>query len=183
MISVLRPRREFKYVERDRVIEHCANEDKRPEAVIAVVSKLDTSALGWLRNVSRGIDAPTIVLTGGNPAQRETLHRYAQEIGAIDCVLREELTTVLLESVLRHARMHDELRGRYGELKQRFDLLMLGSRDGLWEWDLRNDEVSYSPRWTQLFGLDEERFEDSRPSATAIAPSARAITDALTRYR
>lgn len=43
---------------------------------------------------------------------------------------------------------------------QLFDLAMRGSQDGLWEWDLRRNEVEYSARWKALLGYAS--FELSR---------------------
>lgn len=43
---------------------------------------------------------------------------------------------------------------------QQFSLALRGSQDGLWEWDLRRNEVEYSARWKSLLGYAS--FELSR---------------------
>lgn len=43
---------------------------------------------------------------------------------------------------------------------QQFGLALRGSQDGLWEWDLRRNEVEYSARWKALLGYGS--FELSR---------------------
>jgi PAS domain S-box-containing protein len=43
---------------------------------------------------------------------------------------------------------------------QQFGLALRGSQDGLWEWDLRRNEVDYSSRWKALLGYAS--FELSR---------------------
>ncbi len=45
--------------------------------------------------------------------------------------------------------------------KERFDLAMQASNDGLWDWDLNNDKVYYSPRWKQILGYTDEELENS----------------------
>ena len=43
--------------------------------------------------------------------------------------------------------------------EERFRLAMLGTNDGLWDWDLRNDHVYYSPCWKSMLGYDQDDLE------------------------
>ncbi|MEM7307058.1 MAG: GGDEF and EAL domain-containing protein [Planctomycetota bacterium] len=55
--------------------------------------------------------------------------------------------------VLRSLRMTLASAGR-DELQSRYDALVVGARDVLWHWDVRTDQVRFSPRWAELLGLD-----------------------------
>ncbi len=41
------------------------------------------------------------------------------------------------------------------ETTERYALLIMGINDGVWDWDLRTNEVYYSPRWKVLLGYQE----------------------------
>jgi len=61
------------------------------------------------------------------------------------------------QELLDRKRFEEALR----ESEERYALAMRGSNDGLWDWNLRSNQVYYSPRWKGMIGYAESEIQDT----------------------
>lgn len=50
---------------------------------------------------------------------------------------------------------------RLAASEERLDLALRGANDGIWDWDIANGRVFYSPRWKDMLGHAEDEIGDS----------------------
>ncbi len=60
------------------------------------------------------------------------------------------------------------LAGRLREREERLGLVMRGTNDGIWDWNLATDEVYFSPRWKSMLGYGEDEIANVFASWQAL---------------
>jgi PAS domain S-box-containing protein len=61
-------------------------------------------------------------------------------------------------------RMLDQIQSRdrrLHESQQRYEVAVMGSSDGLWDWNLDTEVVYFSPRWKEIIGFAEDEMENT----------------------
>ena len=102
-----------------------------------------------------GVAAPLILLTGQGDGD---IDLAAMRAGAADYLVKGQIDAPLLERSIRYALEQSRTLQALRESEERYALSARGANDGLWVWDLRADEVYYSPRWKAMLGYKEDEI-------------------------
>ena len=84
----------------------------------------------------------------------------ALSLGANDYVTKPidfPVALARIKTQLSHKRLVEALR----ESEERYALAARGANDGLWDWNLKDNEIYFSPRWKSMLGYDEEEIGSS----------------------
>ncbi len=106
------------------------------------------------------VPARTSLISIGAPGSEDPL--ASRSSNHIDHIDTNELLAPVVSRCLMFAvqRAHD--RAALNEAHARHELSLAGANDGMWEWNLRTNQVAYSSRWMALLGLSEQEIE-ARP--------------------
>ncbi len=92
-----------------------------------------------------------------------------------------ESSQLILRDVSAQKRIENALR----ESEERFSLAIAGANDGLWDWNLKTNEVIFSPRWKSMLGYEDHELANHLSSwsdnvhADDIGSAMREVEDYL----
>ncbi len=78
----------------------------------------------------------------------------------LSSLLAMAATATIYYMFLRQQKTRLRLWRELQQEKERLDLIMRGSRDGIWDWDFRHDRIYFSSRWKSMLGYDEHEIVD-----------------------
>ena len=90
-------------------------------------------------------------------------HRAPVIVGSFVVLLTILLAALVanLQSLRQRATaMAEQMTGALAASNERFELAMAGTRDGIWDWDLKGRRLWGSPRCRQMLGYDEAELPD-----------------------
>jgi diguanylate cyclase (GGDEF)-like protein/PAS domain S-box-containing protein len=113
-------------------------------------------ALRILRKVYSAAELPVIMVTAKN--QSEDIIT-ALDLGANDYLTKPidfPVAVARISTQLAHKRAQEALK----ESEERYALAALGSNDGLWDWNISDNEVHFSARWKSMLGFQENEINN-----------------------
>jgi diguanylate cyclase (GGDEF)-like protein/PAS domain S-box-containing protein len=99
-----------------------------------------------------GPRAPVILLTGQHDYE---IDLEASALGVADYVTKQALDATGLERAIRYAISHNGALTDLASSQERYALATRAANDGIWDWDLANDQIYLSHRWHAILGLEE----------------------------
>ncbi|HLW64788.1 MAG TPA: PAS domain S-box protein, partial [Gemmataceae bacterium] len=91
----------------------------------------------------------TLISFGGRPYALGIDHEHLLDV----LISALEDIALVQENLLTEGRQRGRAEDEQSRQQKRFELMLQGSGDGLWDWDLISNEVYHSPRVLELLGL------------------------------
>ena len=130
---------------------HLAEQTKPDLILMDIKIKGSLDGIEAAEQIRSKQDIPVIYLTAF--ADEETLQR-ARITGPSGYILKpfeERELAIAIDMALYKHEMEKTLR----ESEERYMLAIQGANDGIWDWDLQQDRVYYSPRWKEIVGYQD----------------------------
>ncbi|WP_208721461.1 ATP-binding protein [Corallococcus aberystwythensis] len=125
----------------------------------------------------------------GDDALVAALLREAREQGPLPAPVPGELSTEahlygMVRQLERRVGLLEQAERTARESEERYRLVVSGSYDGVWDWDVRNQRMYWSPRLLEMLGMKPEAFPGTSEAFLArVHPEDRdEVSSALARH-
>jgi diguanylate cyclase (GGDEF)-like protein/PAS domain S-box-containing protein len=112
---------------------------------------LDSQGLETFERVYSAAPHLPIIVQSGLDADH--VGRAAVRKGAQDFLLKGSFNKQLLHRTIRYAVERKSFEKALRESEERYAAALAGANDGIWDWDLRENRIYLSPRWSEIMGL------------------------------
>jgi diguanylate cyclase (GGDEF)-like protein/PAS domain S-box-containing protein len=126
-----------------------------PKVVLLDLSLPDSDGLHTFETLHRAAD-PEIAIIVQSGLEAQEIARQAVRMGAQDYLIKDEITEHALLRAMQYAQERKAFERALCASEERYTLAAMGANDGLWDWDLRTNSVTFSPRWTTMLGYRDD---------------------------
>lgn len=126
------------------------------DLVLLDLSLPDSSGMHSLKTIQNINDRiPVIVLTGVDDTD---LASEAIKQGAQDYLVKGKINKLLLDRSIQYAIERMKIINALHDSESRYMIALKATNDGIWEWNLRERFLYYSPRWKEIIGYTEDEL-------------------------
>ena len=133
-------------------------DELRPDLVLMEIHlKGQMNGIDVAKHILENFDIPVIFIS----AHSDTLTLQTAILGQAYSLMvkpfeEHELKTNITMALYKH-NMSRKLR----ESEERYALAVRAANDGIWDWNLKTDEIYYSIRWKEMLGYKEDEISNS----------------------
>ena len=128
--------------------------NKPVNLVLLDLSLPDSTGMQSLKTIQKMNDRiPIIVLTGVDDTD---LAAEAIKQGAQDYLVKGKINKALLDRSIQYAMERMKIHNKLLDSESRYMIALKATNDGIWEWNLKENYLYYSPRWKEIIGYGED---------------------------
>lgn len=113
-----------------------------------------TPALEAVKLIQRNFDIPVILVASSSD---QAVVESAMQARACGLMVRP-LQADALKSAIPMVFYHHSVSRKVQESEERYGLAIQASSDGIWDWNLKTDQVYYSARWKEMLGYQDREI-------------------------
>lgn len=110
----------------------------------------DLDGIETARRILDRMDVPIVFLTAFSDDDTIQRAKDCEPYGYILKPFEERELLISVEMALYKFKTEMALR----ESEERYMLAIRGANDGIWDWDMRKNEIYFAPRWKEMLGFD-----------------------------